>query len=140
MKKLQLLLLICALPIFVQAQSTLIVTNGSGDARIKSRQIVDVLADPNPSGMVFDRWTGDTALLQNPKEYHTKINPLSKNINITATYKSAPVWTPVYETINNTQVGYYFPAAPVGVIFHFHGASGDATQLFTPTKECRLRQ
>ena len=136
MKYIRLLLLFCSLPILCYPQRTnLTVANGSGDAKIRGRQIVHIWADPNPSGLVFDRWTGDTALVQNPLEYHTKVNNLSLNINLTATYKPAPVWNPTYETINGSQIGYYFPAAPVGVIFHFHGAGGSATGFFTNSEQ-----
>ncbi len=136
MKYFKLLFLLLSLSTFCFAQRTnLSVTNGSGGAQIRGRRIVDVWADPNPAGMVFDRWTGDTALVQNPSEYHTKVNPLSLNINLTATYKPAPVWNPTYETINGSQMGYYFPAAPVGVIFHFHGTGGSATGFFTDSEQ-----
>lgn len=131
MKNLKTLLLTLALSISCYPQrADLSVTNGSGDAKIRGRQTVHVWADPNPPGMVFDRWTGDTALAQNPREYHTKVNVLSLNVALTANYKSAPVWNPTYETINNSLVGYYFPAAPGGVIFHFHGTGGSANGLF----------
>ena len=136
MKYFRLLLLIFSLSLIGYAQRTnLTVTNGSGDALIRGRQIVHIWADPNPSGMVFDRWTGDTALVQNPLEYHTKVNNLSLNINLTATYKPAPAWNPTFEMINGSQMGYYFPAAPVGVIFHFHGTGGSATGLFSDSEQ-----
>lgn len=136
MKNFRLLFLIFILSSFCYAQrTTLTVTNGSGDAQIRGRRIADVWADPNPSGMVFDRWTGDTNLIQNPFEYHTKVNNLSLNVNLTAVYKSAPVWTPTFETINGSLVGYRFPADSVGVIFHFHGAGGSATQLFNASEQ-----
>ena len=136
MKYFKILFVILSLSIFCYSQqTTLNVNNGSGDATIRGRQIVHIWADPNPSGMVFDHWTGDTALVQNPLEYHTKVNNLSRTINLTATYKSAPVWNPVFETINGSQMGYYFPAAPVGVIFHFHGAGGSATGLFSNSEQ-----
>jgi len=138
MKYLRLLFLIFSLTVLCYSQRTnLTVTNGSGDARIRGRQLTHVWADPNPPGMVFDRWTGDTVLLQNPLEYHTKVNNLSLNINLTATYKPSPVWNPIYETINASQMGYYFTAAPVGVIFHFHGTGGSANGLFN-NSEARI--
>ncbi len=111
------------------------VTNGSGDGHYKGLGFTDIWADPNPVGMVFDRWTGDTYLLQNQTEYHSRVNRLSLKINLTATYKPAPVWNPVYETINGSTIGYYFPSAPKGVIFHFHGTGGSATGLFTDSEQ-----
>jgi hypothetical protein len=111
-------------------RSNVVITNGSGDGNYKGQPFVHVWADPNPAGMVFDRWTGDTFLLQNAREWHTKLRTAKLNVNLTATYKPAPAWTPVYETLNNIQMGYHFPPNAQGVIFHFHGQGGSANLLF----------
>lgn len=116
----------------VNAQHTnLTVTSGSGGGSHKGQPFVQVWADPSPAGMVFDRWTGDTVLLQRPGESHTKVRTARLNLSITATYKPAPAWTPVFETLNGIQMGHHFPASPVGVIFHFHGQGGSANLLFS---------
>jgi hypothetical protein len=92
---------------------------------------VHVWADPNPPGMVFDRWIGDTTLLRSTRESHTKLRTAHLNINITATYKAAPTWNPTFETLNGIQIGHFFPSSPAGVIFHFHGQGGAANLLFS---------
>jgi hypothetical protein len=111
--------------------SNITVNTGSGDGNHKGQPFVHVWADPAPSGMVFDRWTGDTTLLQNLRESHTKLRTANLNLNITATYKVAPSWTPTFETLNGIQMGHYFPPSFQGVIFHFHGQGGAANLLFS---------
>ena len=124
-----LVILISSVAILAQ-RSTVVVNSGSGDGSYKGQPFVHVWADPNPPGMVFDRWTGDTTLLQRSRESHTKLRTSQLNINLTATYKPAPTWNPTFETLNGIQMGYFFPASPVGVIFHFHGQGGAANLLF----------
>lgn len=120
------------LSLSVSAQrSNVTVNTGSGDGTYRSQPFVHVWADPNPSGVVFDRWTGDTFLLQNPLESHAKLRTSKLNVNLTATYKPAPAWNPTFETLNEIQMGYYFPQSFVGVIFHFHGQGGSANLLFS---------
>lgn len=114
----------------VAQRSNVAVNSGSGDGAHKGQPFVHVWADPAPSGMVFDRWTGADTLLQNPRESHTKLRTANLNLSITATYRSAPVWTPTFETLNGIQIGYHFPTSHVGVIFHFHGQGGSANLLF----------
>jgi hypothetical protein len=111
-------------------RSTVTVNSGSGDGKYKGQPAAHVWADPSQAGMVFDRWTGDAHLLQNPREWHTRLRTIKPEANITATYRPAPAWTPVYETLNMIQMGYYFPPNAQGVIFHFHGQGGSANLLF----------
>ncbi len=123
--------LVVFLSFSVSAQrSNVTVNTGSGDGLYREH-FVQVWADPNPAGMVFDRWTGDTHLLQNPLESHAKLRASKINVNLTATYKPAPTWNPTFENLNGIQMGYFFPSSIVGVIFHFHGQGGSANLLFT---------
>jgi len=111
-------------------RSAVVVNGGSGDGNYKGQGFVHVWADPNPAGMVFDRWTGDTQLLQSPREWHTKLRTAKVNVELTATYRAAPVWTPTFESLNGIQMGYFFPPNAQAVIFHFHGQGGSASLLF----------
>lgn len=115
--------------IFAQ-HSNVTVNTGSGDGSFKGRPFVHIWADPNPAGMVFDRWTGNTAFLKDARESHTRLWAAGLNTNITATYKAAPAWTPTFETLNGIQMGHHFPAGFTAVIFHFHGQGGSASLLF----------
>lgn len=136
MKGFQIFFLGLLLSLAASAQRTNVAVNsGSGDGAYRGQGFVHVWADPNPPGMVFDRWTGDTFLLQNPFEYQTKVRAAKLNVNLTATYKSAPVWNPNFETINESAIGSYFPAAPVGVIFNFHGTGGSGSGLFSNSEQ-----
>lgn len=121
--------LLLSLQLFAQS-SNATVNSGSGDGKYRGANFVHVWGDPAPAGMIFDRWTGDTLWLQNPLESHARLKTTKLNINITATYKAAPAWTPTFETLNGIQMGYFFPPSPVGVIFHFHGQGGSANLLF----------
>lgn len=123
-----LVVLLCGLTL--AQRSNVIVNSGSGDGWYKGQPFVHVWADPAPAGMVFDRWTGDTTLLQAPRESHTKLRTANLDITITATYRPAQAWTPTFEPLNGIQMGHYFPPSPIGVIFHFHGQGGAANLLF----------
>jgi predicted esterase len=123
-----------SLSVFAQ-RTNIIVTNGSGDGKYRGQGLTHVWADPPPTGMVFDKWAGDTVLMQDPLEYHSKVNNLSLDINLNATYKPAPEWEPVYETINGSLMASYFPPSPVGLVFHFHGSGGNAIGLFNITEQ-----
>lgn len=114
----------CILFSTVSAQTNLTVANGSKNISKGRGQLAHVWSNPNPPDMVFDRWTGDTVLVQDIFAAHTRVNTSSKNINLTATYKVAPAWTPVEETINNASVLYHIPANHIGIIFRFHGGGG----------------
>lgn len=117
-------------------QTKVNISGGSGDGIFRGQQLVDIWADPNPPGQIFDRWTGDTDLLQRTDEWHTKIKTGRKNLNLTAAYKNVAAWTPgAAETIGTSQMRYYFPPIPVGVVFHFHGSGGNLNGLFTQPEQ-----
>ena len=124
------LVLVLLLGSVAAQRSNVTVNAGSGDGSHKGQPFVHVWADPAPVGMVFDRWTGDTTLLQKTRESHTKLRTANLNLAITATYRSAPAWTPTFEQLNGIQMGHHFPPQLAGVIFHFHGQGGSANLLF----------
>lgn len=118
---------------------------GGGSHRAGSR--VDVLADAPPAGQVFDRWTGDIALLgTNPlAPFLTRgaITVPATPVTLTATYKPAPAWSvriiPSFNpqtqagpnttaTTVSTTLTYYVPANPVGLVFLLHegGTAGSS--------------
>jgi len=108
------------------AQTNLTITNGSSvSVRVRERR-ANIWADPNAANMVFDRWVGDTTLVEDPTSASTFVNARSKNIALTATYKPAPPWSLTEETINGVDVLYYIPQNPAGIIFRFHGSGGSA--------------
>lgn len=128
---------ILVLGIVAQAQpSQLNVSSGSGDGAFRGAPIKDVWADPNPTGFVFDRWIGDAHLLRDRFDWHTRVKTGAKNINVTAVYRPASAWSPTaLEAVGTSEMRYYFPPNPVGVIFHFHGSGGSANGLFQSTEQ-----
>ncbi len=121
-----LFLILFTFPIAFLAQTNLTVTNGSKNLGKGRARRANVWADPNPSNTVFDRWTGDTALVEDIYSASTFVNPLSKNISLTATYKPAQSWQLTEEAINGVDVLYYIPQNRVGIIFRLHGTGGSA--------------
>lgn len=103
--------------------------------------VANVWANPNPPNTVFDRWTGDTALLANALAAHTTLVVPATNLTITATYKTVAAWTPIIEVIGTASDGssitrqYYIPPAHNGIIFRFHGTGGKAEAQFTKVEE-----
>jgi len=107
------------------------VANGSGKGNFTAGTVVDVLANPDPLGQIFNGWTGDIAYLANPRERHTTLtvtNNGTKQLTLTANYKPFAQWQPTYEDLGptgQTPTGYYFPpGGHRGVIIIFHGAGG----------------
>lgn len=68
---------------------TLTVGSGSGDGSYQAGTVVAIQADAAPAGMVFDRWTGDTALLASVTAAATTLTMPGSAASVTATYKSA---------------------------------------------------
>ena len=111
------------------------VINGVIEARKRGQRSTHVWANVPAVGQVFDRWTGDTHLLANPFESHTKLNLLGKNITITATFRNAPAWNHTNGQINGIGFGYFFPPNHVGVIFRFHGSGGNYSTFFNQPED-----
>lgn len=60
---------------------------------------------------------------------YTRLN-VKKNVTLTATYKNAPAWNPIYGLINGREYGYHFPTNARAVVFWFHGTGGNARSFF----------
>ncbi len=123
--------------ISVSAQTkVLTVTGGSGGGAYRSpAKLIHVWANPPVAGQVFDRWTGDANLLENPFDAHTRVIHLKRNATLTATYKTAPVWTQTNESINGIGLGFYFPPDYKAVIVRFHGSGGNYLTFFNEAED-----
>ncbi len=118
------------------SQTHVTITNGYGSGSYKGNsRLVHIWAQANPVNMVFDKWTGDTQLLLDPNSWHSRLALKQKNISLTATYKSAPAWSPTFETINGRLFGYYFPPNSRGLVFRFHGTGGGAVTFFNKVED-----
>ncbi len=111
------------------------VSDGSGSGAYPPNATVHLWANPDPTGKVFDRWTGDTSSLVDPYAAHTTLVMPQTNISLTATYKNAPVWKPTLEVINGTNVTYYFPQSHASVLFRFHGTGGSGASFFDKVED-----
>jgi len=74
----------------VTALYALAVGSGSGDGSYAPGTVVSIQADAAPAGMVFDRWTGDTALIANATTASTTLTMTNRAATVTATFKNAP--------------------------------------------------
>lgn len=107
------------------------VSAGSADGDFTPGQAVYILANPCPAGYVFNKWTGNVQLADTFSISTSFVMP-SDNVNLTATYKTAPDWSPVVDTINGSAVYYYFPNEEIkGLITFYHGSGGCADNWFT---------
>lgn len=130
--KIKLLLTSVLLVIFsISYSQSVSVIAGSTDGNCTSGQTIYILANPCPDGSVFNKWTGNVQLADTFSISTSFVMP-SKNVNLTATYKPAPDWSPVVDTINGSAVYYYFPDQPIkGLITFYHGSGGCADNWFT---------
>lgn len=67
----------------------LTVEKGSGSGNYEARTIVNITADPAPTGMVFDHWSGDhLENIGNPTAMSTTYEMPNQDVTITANYTS----------------------------------------------------
>jgi len=66
---------------------TLTVTNGAGSGPSQAGNYLNLEADPPTSGMVFDRWTGNTQMVVNVLGPATTLQMPASNVGVTATYR-----------------------------------------------------
>ncbi|NJM94513.1 MAG: hypothetical protein HC842_07495 [Cytophagales bacterium] len=68
---------------------TLTVNNGSGDGSYAAGTVVNIVADPAPSGQQFANWTGSSAMA-NASNASTTITMPAANTTVTANYENIP--------------------------------------------------
>ncbi len=131
------------------APATVTVNRGSGGGTYPAGSRIDVFAHAPAAGEVFDRWTGDTALLGAgalaPFLPRAQITVPASPVTLTATYKPAPAWT--LTTVPNfnpqpqtgagnvtttvaTTLAYHVPADATGLVFLLHDSPGAAADWF----------
>ena len=66
----------------------LTVGSGSGDGSYIFGTVVPIQADAAPAGMIFDRWTGNTAFVANVTSASTTLTMQRSAMTVTATYKT----------------------------------------------------
>ena len=137
----------------------LAVNGGYGGGNYPGGSRLDIFAATPPAGQVFDRWTGDTAVLGTgalaPFLSHPLITLPNTPVTLTATYKAAPAWTPLTVTAFNSQtftpgganatpvtasttLAYYLPPGATAVVFLLHDTGGAAAGWFTAPESALL--
>lgn len=90
-----------------------------------------VFADPDPEGQLFDRWSGETAVLVDPLNRHTTLNALTGPRAVTALFRRSNTnVVGVSGTINGSNYTAFFPMVHKAVVFRFHGTGGTGLALF----------
>jgi uncharacterized repeat protein (TIGR02543 family) len=111
---------------------TLTVTSGTGDGAYNYQDVVDIYADTPASGYIFNKWTGDTAYVNNIYASHTTVTMPAGNVSVTATYKQVFLLTVnngsgdgSYEQNDQVQIVADSPAAN----YHFDEWTGDVAYV-----------
>lgn len=118
------------------------VNSGSGGGTHRAGSRVDVFAHPPAAKEIFDRWTGDTELLEGgalaATLARTTLTVPERPVTLTATYRPAPAWRPAVVRNFNSPVQAASPApsaprtqtaavpAAPGLVYH---VPGDAAGL-----------
>lgn len=115
---------------------SLAVHSGIGDGNYKSGVSVTITANDAPYGKEFSHWSGDTQYLANANAATTKVTMPSKNVDVTANYKTIAVSKYTLTVNSGTGDGSYEEGAAVTVKAatapagkEFSSWSGDVTYL-----------
>ncbi|MEO8386144.1 MAG: hypothetical protein ABI583_12935, partial [Betaproteobacteria bacterium] len=120
------------------------VQNGSSAVSKTVDAALDVFANVDPTGQVFDQWVGNVATLQQPRERRSGVLSLLAPSQVTATYKASAAWAPQSTVLSGAgssavNAYWFFPKAnPLGVIFRFHGTGGNGDLQFSKTEEMKF--
>lgn len=114
------------------------VNSGSGGGTYNAGSRVDLFAHAPVAGQVFHRWTGDTSALDGSDtgvitSPHLVITVPARPITLTATYKTAPVWSPATVAAfggTGVALSYFIPAEARGLVFLLHDRGDDAGSWF----------
>lgn len=111
----------------------LTVNNGYGSGKYKAGDTVHIFSENYSTNQLFDKWNGDTALLNDPEEWHTWFIMPAKNVTVTGSLINITPFTLHYEQIMGKErlkpVYYYFPSGYKGIVYLLHGTGGSAADL-----------
>lgn len=94
----------------------LIVNSGSGSASYAKGDKVTITANTPASGMIFDKWTGDTSYVSSIYNATTTVTMPAGNIDLTATYKAVSVTTYTLTVTNGIGDGSYASGAKASIV------------------------
>jgi len=66
---------------------TLMIRGGSGSGNYTAGTYIDIQSGSAPDGMVFDKWTGQIANVENINQSSTRIYMPTSNATVVATFK-----------------------------------------------------
>ncbi len=120
----------------------LLVQNGYGSGAYRAGDTVHVWSEAHGNDQTFDTWTGDTAALVRPREWHTTLVMPRADLTIEARLRDLPAYTLELERICGAQllknVYAWMPPQPRGLIFFFHGTGGSASGWVSGTENRSL--
>jgi hypothetical protein len=117
---------------------TVTVNNGYGTGKYKVGDTVHIWSKEATANQVFDKWTGETALL-NSNDWHAWFIMPARTLIFTGSLKSITLFTLNFEMIRGRDrmkpVYSYFPAGHKGIIYLLHGTGGSAAQFTSGYEE-----
>lgn len=112
---------------------SVVVNNGYGSGKYKTGDTVHIFTSHYADNQVFDKWSGDVALLNAPEEWHTWFIMPNRSVTFTGSIKNIAPFTLQYEQIRGRDrlkpVYSYFPAGHKGVVYLLHGTGGKASYV-----------
>ena len=109
------------------------VDDGYSSGLYMPNDTIHIWSDLDPLTMTFKGWNGDTSLLDDPKEWHTRFLMPNNDVQFYALDDSTGPIEFEYEMIQGAEnfknVYYKFPDSAIGTILFFHGGSGNAEDI-----------
>ncbi len=113
--------------------ASVVVTNGYGSGTYKTGDTVHIFTSHYTTNQIFDKWSGDVALLNALDEWHTWFIMPNRNVSVTGSIKNITPFTLQYEQIAGRDrlkpVYSYFPAGHKGFVYLLHGTGGKASSV-----------
>ena len=138
--------LVAALPSLPgQATFPVTVSGGYGSGSYPAGALVRIWSGTYPPSSGFDRWTGQSNLLENSTGNSTSFTMPPKPVLLNAVYRAAAQpWNYLTATVSVPQFSYqatfsyYFPRNPIGLIVLFHGTGGSGVGWFQNVEYVRF--
>ena len=112
---------------------TVSVSAGYGSGTYRAGDTVDIFSENYGSDQIFDHWSGDTALLQAPREWHTWFVMPARDVSLSGHLETTAPFSLNEVSIMGRDrmkpVYYYFPPSCKGVVYLLHGTGGNAAHL-----------
>lgn len=116
---------------------SLTVENGHGSGLYMEGSKITIMANDSPNDLVFDRWTGDTDVLDDPFSASTFVNMPTGNVTVAAIFKEKPSYS--LTITEGSGGGYYHQGMEVEIVandslagLHFYRWEGDIEHVVDP--------